>query len=949
MKFNGYFKKSLSKQFVFLMGVFLLLFIIGAAIIFFIQNQNYSNYIDHRAKLVQKEKLAMEVDSIYDLALSDIRGYFAFGNVDLKISALTQHPEIRKLMKDLEKVETTDEDRDFFRELRQFTDYYFLETVPPMIRNFESGDKEEMVKIANSGATDRVTGFLEYTHNYIKSLNKHLDDLVEDYTKKQSMLQLSFVVYLFFILFIMFQIIRIMFRKIGQPLGKLAFAANQIANGQEASIEQMNDRNDELGALSIAFNKMIKNVQENEQNLLAQNEELIAQQEELNSQQISLEEAIEALEENEGKLRIRNELINSISNSLNKREVLQSIAVSMSKILEADKSLIVLLDDATYGSFGVSANGVEQFRTNLSNGLLEKLYLTKSPFSLKREIHVEDKGYHESKTYCYDLYLPVPSSNQDILAVMVLSRFGGPFLTRYFDEYHVLGKQIGISIEKINLYEETEENRRLNQNIMNTIQEGIQLVDSSGIIIQINEKLRAMLGKQHEEIISLQKEEWIRIMQESVVDKQSFISFFESAVSLKTRDFTGEFIYQKENGQVFKVYCENQFQDNEKVGTVFVHRDMTKEFEVDRIKSEFVSTVSHELRTPLASILGFTELLMNRKLKEERQKKYLTTIYNESKRLTSLINDFLDVQRMEAGKQTYEKKYVELLPIINQVVENQRVSTLNHKITCVSDVKKSVILGDKSKLEQVFTNLISNAIKYSPNGGEIKVRLYNDKEYLKVSIQDEGLGIPDGSLDKLFVKFYRIDNSDRRSIGGTGLGLAIVKEIMKGHDGEVSVDSVYGKGSTFTVAFPAVENNNEYETITERIGNYKVLVVEDDQSLANLIGQELNESGFEVVRLFSGKAIMDYLASEVPDAIVLDILLEDDIDGWSILRHLKEHEELSQIPVIVSTALDEKEKGFALGADDYLIKPYKPSQLSRATMQTLLKVGKIGQILVPEK
>ena len=269
--------------------------------------------------------------------------------------------------------------------------------------------------------------------------------------------------------------------------------------------------------------------------------------------------------------------------------------------------------------------------------------------------------------------------------------------------------------------------------------------------------------------------------------------------------------------RVVQLYCEPLKRGGEKFGTVIVHRDITKEHEVDVMKSEFVSTVSHELRTPLASVLGFTELMLNKELKPDRQKKYLSTIYQEAYRITlGIINDFLDVQRMESARQTYEKKYDDIIPLLSNIIETYEVNYSNHTIHFKINTNNTIVLGDKDKINQVFNNLLSNAVKYSPNGGNIYVTVYEDGTNLKIAIKDEGLGIPEDAVDKLFAKFFRVDNSDRRSIGGTGLGLSIVKEIMKAHNGEIFVQSVLKEGSTFTVSFPLVIG------ISNHIGRFRV-------------------------------------------------------------------------------------------------------------------------------
>ena len=393
-------------------------------------------------------------------------------------------------------------------------------------------------------------------------------------------------------------------------------------------------------------------------------------------------------------------------------------------------------------------------------------------------------------------------------------------------------------------------------------------------------------------------------------------------------------------------------QDNDgNSGTLLVHRDITKEYEMARMKSEFVSTVSHELRTPLASVLGFTELLLTRELKPERKTKYLQTIYNEATRLTALINDFLDIQRMESGKQTYEKKFIDITSILQNVIKLQEVNTSMHSIDLSVELEDTIILGDRIKIEQVFTNLLSNAIKYSPNGGSILIRIYGNNDIVSIDIKDEGLGIPEDAIPNLFQQFYRVDNSDRRRIGGTGLGLAIVQEIVKAHGGVISVSSEYGKGSTFTTNFPRVmmKVNKQNEDEAAPMLKYTIMVVEDDLSLAELLNHELQDCGFHVSYHNSGKKALEQMKISPPDAIVLDIMLEDEIDGWTIMKEMKASEEWKDIPIFVSTALDEKEYGFSLGAQDYLVKPYKPNQLSKLIMHTLLSDEKNGQIMLPQQ
>ena len=325
----------------------------------------------------------------------------------------------------------------------------------------------------------------------------------------------------------------------------------------------------------------------------------------------------------------------------------------------------------------------------MDDGLVQRLYETKKAFTLKREQEIAEKGYHENINYSYDVYLPVLSASEKVEAVMVFSRYSHNFSDKDLLEYETLARQIAISLEKIKLYEQTENNRKLNQDILNAVQEGIQLIDQNGQTIQVNQRLNTIFNQEQfkNSLIGLSWKQWSSLMAEQIAGDEFLIVLKKTIESAINAEEEQSFVYsKKDTNQVIKVYAKAIYHGDDVLGTILVHRDITKEYEVDQMKSEFVSTVSHELRTPLASVLGFTELLLNKELKPERKMKYLQTIYNEANRLTLLINDFLDVQRMESGKQTYEKKYVDLLPIIETAIEHQKVNTNLHQFTLQSDV-----------------------------------------------------------------------------------------------------------------------------------------------------------------------------------------------------------------------------------------------------------------------
>jgi PAS domain S-box-containing protein len=244
------------------------------------------------------------------------------------------------------------------------------------------------------------------------------------------------------------------------------------------------------------------------------------------------------------------------------------------------------------------------------------------------------------------------------------------------------------------------------------------------------------------------------------------------------------------------------------LGTIVVFRDMTASRELDRLrkldsmKSEFVANVSHELKTPLTSIKAYTEALLDMAT-EEQMKSFLKVIDEESDRLLFLINDLLNVSRIQSGKIKMHFKLLHPLTIVEEILSISKVNSEKHKLVLEIAQGLPEMMLDKEKLKEVMINLISNAIKYSPNGGDINLRMRMDETNLRIEIQDHGIGIPKEHQSKLFEAFYRVDSSHTASIPGTGLGLTIVKAIVEHHGGRCWFESEVGKGTTFFLLIPA--------------------------------------------------------------------------------------------------------------------------------------------------
>jgi signal transduction histidine kinase len=346
------------------------------------------------------------------------------------------------------------------------------------------------------------------------------------------------------------------------------------------------------------------------------------------------------------------------------------------------------------------------------------------------------------------------------------------------------GQQQGVELVRLN--EQLFAEKKRIQQVIESVKEGMLLCDSSGQILYSNAPMNALLA-------------FGRAFIEERV--QHYLTQQRNEYHERLRLFVDG------DSRYFELYVlpigDPNALDNHGL-QLFVFRDRTNEEIVEQMKDEIVSTVSHELRTPLSSIMGFAEMMVNRELTEDRQKKYSETIYRESLRLSSIINDFLDLQRLQSGKLAFHFTLNDLKPFLHEVIQHWHLNN-GFEVTITEPQIAVMARTDNDRLRQVLDNLISNAIKYSPGGERVDVRLGLTDSHVLIEVQDYGLGIPGIAQSKLFSRFFRVDNSDRRNIGGTGLGLAIAKEIVEAHSGNLYFESEHGAGSTFFVRLPRVQ------------------------------------------------------------------------------------------------------------------------------------------------
>jgi PAS domain S-box-containing protein len=498
------------------------------------------------------------------------------------------------------------------------------------------------------------------------------------------------------------------------------------------------------------------------------------------------------------------------------------------------------------------------------------------------------------------------------------------------------------------------------RSVAETLGEGVIITDTRDRILYVNPQLAHLSGYTPKEMIGTTVEallvpeeeaetyRWRNQMRYQGVSEQ-----YE--MRLKRKD--GRRFWAEVNGTPFRDAA------GEVVGTLGAIMDVTERKRVQeelvaaidaaedasRAKSAFLANMSHELRTPLNAIIGYSEMLQE-EAKERDLKDFvpdLQKIHGSGRHLLTLINDILDVSKIEAGKLELMSESFDVHGLVRDVESTiapmvaARSNAL--KVRCPSDI--GVMRSDMTRVRQVLLNLLSNASKFTEKGTillDVGPEQRNGTAWLRFSVSDTGIGMSPEQLGKLFQAFTQVDVSTTRRYGGTGLGLVISRQLCQMMGGDVTVESEMGKGSTFTVRLPVSLDGARRtgEETTEVIADLPddpvttdsvstVLVIDDDRIVRDLLQRFLRKEGFQVLAASTGEEGLRNARELRPSIITLDIVMPG-MDGWAVLRALKVDPELAHIPVLLITIVDNAEMGYSLGAADYLTKPIDWRRLGAA-------------------
>ena len=513
----------------------------------------------------------------------------------------------------------------------------------------------------------------------------------------------------------------------------------------------------------------------------------------------------------------------------------------------------------------------------------------------------------------------------DVLGVM---EFFGRMGTRPDEELVAMFETVGSQTAQFLERDAAEQARRTSeaqtQAVIENMLEGLLVTDQRGMILSANPAAEQIFGYAAWEMVN----QHLRLLVPlSVRDASAFLKdAFERAIG-KVTEWEG----RRKNGEVFRFEL-SFFELWTPEGRRFAGniRDISDRRKLEKMKKEFVATVSHELRTPLTSIRGSLSLLAGGALGDlpDEALEVVRIAERNTLRLIALINDILDLERLEAGKLEIEIRPTSLADIVARSLESVRGLADQGGITLVADSTTAIVLADQDRMVQVLVNLLSNAIKFSERGAEVMVQASPPQQgFVEVAVVDRGRGIPASHRDLLFQRFQQVETSDARKKGGTGLGLAISKAIVEQHGGTIRVESELGKGSTFTVRLPAAISERLDQFLGQLAemaegGTTDVLLLDDDQALLGVLARQLVQRGLRVRAALTARDGMRIAAEAPPRLLVLDVGLPD-ADGFAVVAAFREQPALSALNVLVYTNWDlnaAQRDRLTLGPTRFLVK-----------------------------
>jgi PAS domain S-box-containing protein len=493
-------------------------------------------------------------------------------------------------------------------------------------------------------------------------------------------------------------------------------------------------------------------------------------------------------------------------------------------------------------------------------------------------------------------------------------------------------------LEQVRVAEEAETRVRA---VLDATSDAMVLASDEEITLIANQKFADFFEVQADELVGVRSEDIVSAAKDVVLDIDRLVAMVQQG-----RDHPDDEILDMMT-QIWPVEREIELSSipvktpaGVRQGRLYSLRDVTHQREVDRLKNEFVSLVSHELRTPLTSIKGYVDLLLDEEsgALTDDQREFLQIVGSNAQRLVNMVNELLDISRIEAGKVDLRIDSIDLRALAQRVVASMRPLIDEKRQSVIVDAEPGLppVYGDSDRLSQILTNLVSNAVKYTARGGHITISLRPDDGMMKVGVQDTGVGLTEDEIRQLFTRFYRAGNRATREVAGAGLGLSITRSLVELHGGAISVKSTPGEGSTFTFTVPLAEGVTPAQIAepVHPVAGGTILLVEDDEDIASLIAHYLTRAGHTVSIAPDAETAIALSRSSRFDLVTLDVILPDQ-DGFALLQELRENSRNPHVPVMIISMMPDDGTGTALGAIDYVVKPVEEHALIERVARAL--------------
>lgn len=462
--------------------------------------------------------------------------------------------------------------------------------------------------------------------------------------------------------------------------------------------------------------------------------------------------------------------------------------------------------------------------------------------------------------------------------------------------------------------------------------DAILLLDSQGRAIMINRRAKYFFGLAERDVIGRSAAQLRAMFHLIFEDGASFDTWLLPLLSATDKRAVIEFKVLRAEPRLVQCFTAPVLDQQEcLLGRLLVFRDITREREVDRMKNEFVSMVSHELRTPLTSIRGALQLVVGRAQTpalSPRTHELLTISLNNSERLIRLVNDILDISKIEHGALQLRRASLEPGELCRTAVQEVATFAAGRGIMLEVEIDDAAqpISADRDRALQVLTNLLSNAIKFSEPGQRVEVAAVSGEGCVRFSVRDYGRGIAPEDHLRIFEKFQQTDSSLTRDVGGTGLGLAICKALVEEHGGRIWLDSDLGRGATFTFTIPLVSYTDVPASPQREAERPTVLVVDDNPIMRDVVRDILEDEGYGVVEASSGAEALQLARHLQPMLMTLDVMMPG-LDGFDVVQAMRRDAVLRNLPVLCISASSDHALGLALDDIDFLLKPFTSAEL----------------------